>query len=167
MIYFLVSKEMPDRVKIGYSANPQQRRKGTTLPRTEIAATMPGDRSIERQLHHRFRKARIGRSEWFWRLPEIEQFIRELNNGSPPIDFLPDAPIVTLADGPTRYWKLAYAAIRAGLLTKKEADLICRSGTRKWGYWAKHCRKLEAFLAPRIVAEAQQLISRMEEMEDG
>lgn len=76
MVYFITCE---DKVKIGVSSDPERRRKQLTLPETKVVATMIGDRATERQLHWRFRRARIGRSEWFWKLPEIVQFIGELN----------------------------------------------------------------------------------------
>jgi hypothetical protein len=48
-----------------------------------------------------------------------------------------------------RFYALAAAAIRGGLLTVTERDVICRTGTRKAGYWARHLRDLRAVLAER------------------
>jgi len=81
MVYFLTSEAMRDKIKIGYSRDPEQRRKGLTLPGTKIVATIAGGKAVERELHQRFRRARIKNSEWFWYLPEIADLVREVQNG--------------------------------------------------------------------------------------
>lgn len=77
MVYFLTTAAMQDKVKIGFSADPEKRRRGFTLPHTKMILIVDGDRVRERELHQQFRRARIGHSEWFYLLPEITQFIRE------------------------------------------------------------------------------------------
>jgi hypothetical protein len=47
------------------------------------------------------------------------------------------------------FYLIARYAIDDGLLTAKERDFICRKGTRKAGYWARHVRNLLEVLAER------------------
>jgi hypothetical protein len=49
----------------------------------------------------------------------------------------------------TRFYDLAQKAIRAGLLTEKERDIISRRGTRKEWAWGRHYRDLKEVLAER------------------
>ena len=51
------------------------------------------------------------------------------------------------------FYRLADAAIRAGLLTPRERDIIARPGTRKASYWARHLRDLRAVLRDRGVPD--------------
>jgi hypothetical protein len=48
------------------------------------------------------------------------------------------------------YWKIANWAIRKGYLTKDDALLIARVGTRKQGYWGRHVRDLKAIITERM-----------------
>ena len=48
-----------------------------------------------------------------------------------------------------RYWMLANAAINEGLLTKEEALIIARVGTRKQSFWARHILDLNSILEYR------------------
>lgn len=82
MIYFIRSK-LSDAIKIGYSANPEERARGLSLPGTEVLASIPGDRQAETRLHKRFEHLRVGDSEWFTNAPELESFIASLNTGNP------------------------------------------------------------------------------------
>jgi hypothetical protein len=50
------------------------------------------------------------------------------------------------------FYALATEAITAGLLTAAERDIICRPGSRKSGYWARHLRDLRGLLAERLAA---------------
>lgn len=52
-------------------------------------------------------------------------------------------------DASAEFYKLSGKAIRAGLLTAEERDMICRRGTRKYGYFARHLRDLCDVLAER------------------
>ena len=47
------------------------------------------------------------------------------------------------------FYLIAQHAIDEGLLTPQERDFICRKGTRKAGYWARHIRNLLDVLAER------------------
>ena len=47
------------------------------------------------------------------------------------------------------FYLIAQRAIANGLLLPQERDLICRKGTRKAGYWARHVRNLLEVLADR------------------
>jgi hypothetical protein len=49
----------------------------------------------------------------------------------------------------TEFHRLAAAAIRAGVLTEQERDIICRRGHRKQVYWARHLLDLRAVLKDR------------------
>jgi len=71
-------------LKIGTSTmtNRRARQLGLKLLHTE-----PGGRERERQLHHRFRHARIDR-EWFMPTPDILYYI---TNGRDPWGQIPDA----------------------------------------------------------------------------
>jgi hypothetical protein len=44
---------------------------------------------------------------------------------------------------------MASKAIKAGLLTEDERDMICRAGTRKRNYWCRHLRDLQEILRRR------------------
>ena len=48
-----------------------------------------------------------------------------------------------------RYWTLANAAINEGLLTRAEALVIARVGTRKQNFWARHILDLNIILEKR------------------
>ena len=48
-----------------------------------------------------------------------------------------------------RYWMLANAAINEGLLTRAEALIIARVGTRKQNFWARHILDLNSILEER------------------
>ncbi len=48
-----------------------------------------------------------------------------------------------------RYWALAYQSIDLGLLTKEEALVIARVGTRKEAYWSRHLVDLKDILEYR------------------
>jgi len=48
-----------------------------------------------------------------------------------------------------RFWALAHEAIDMGLLTKEEALVIARVGTRKESYWARHLLDLKSILEYR------------------
>jgi hypothetical protein len=69
------------QIKIGISSNPARRAKqlGLTLLRV-----MPGDETTERELHRRFRAARIDR-EWFMPTAEVLSWLS-------PLDDVPDEP---------------------------------------------------------------------------
>ena len=54
------------------------------------------------------------------------------------------------------FYRLAAAAIRAGLLTAGERDTICRPGTRKAGYWARHLHDLRAVVKERWVRRLER-----------
>ena len=47
------------------------------------------------------------------------------------------------------FHRLAAAAIRAGVLTERERDVICRRGHRKQRYWRRHLDDLRAILQER------------------
>jgi len=75
MIYFIKS-ELSDGIKIGYTNRSiEERIKELALPNVEVLAVIPGDRKDEANLHRKFRRWRIGRSEWFQPAPEIMAYI--------------------------------------------------------------------------------------------
>jgi len=49
----------------------------------------------------------------------------------------------------TTFWTEARQAIRGGLLSQAEAQVIARAGTRKAAYWARHLADLRAVVAQR------------------
>lgn len=49
----------------------------------------------------------------------------------------------------TTFFRLAAWAIRWGLLIEQERDTICRRGSRKQGYWARHLRDLRDIVSYR------------------
>ena len=76
LVYFIEAIGV-DRIKIGYSDNPDKRLKQllTGSPLTlELRATMPGSLTTERELHQRFAHLRI-ENEWFQYTDEIRQYI--------------------------------------------------------------------------------------------
>lgn len=72
LVYFIRNG---DRVKIGWTTNLRQRLSALALPQDSVALTIPGASAEETALHHRFARARIGRSEWFTATQEIEAYI--------------------------------------------------------------------------------------------
>lgn len=48
-----------------------------------------------------------------------------------------------------QFWKLARDAIARNLVTEEEVSMICRLGTRKQDYWARHLRDLRALVDRR------------------
>lgn len=75
-VYFLVA-EQDDRVKIGYSGKPLERRRelavGNHRP-LRVLAKMRGGQEMERSLHVRFSHLRV-RGEWFQLSGEVSDFI--------------------------------------------------------------------------------------------
>lgn len=68
-----------DRIKIGFSTEPEQRIKVLQIANPErlmVHLLMPGSEAAEASLHERFSGHRIA-GEWFRLAPEIEQFIAE------------------------------------------------------------------------------------------
>lgn len=73
VVYYIL---FGDRIKIGYSANPEQRIAG--LPHDEVLALEPGGRDLEAQRHGEFAATRIARTEWFHISEELLAHIAEL-----------------------------------------------------------------------------------------
>ena len=88
LIYFILA-EQPGRVKIGYAADPHQRKKdlqvGSPVP-LALIAVIPGDRTTEPALHKRFARVR-SHGEWFEFDDTIKQFLIE--HGRSPYPDLP------------------------------------------------------------------------------
>lgn len=77
---YLAEDEARGLLKIGISANPQQRMLTMRLPSGEIVrpkllGSFIGTADDERQLHHRFARFRVLGNEWFSREAEILGFI--------------------------------------------------------------------------------------------
>lgn len=78
-VYILSDQQ---RIKIGYSANPQGRIKThlSSHPGLEVLAIIPeGDRRMEQALHrllggHRY----VGTTEWFWDTPKTRQALKKV-----------------------------------------------------------------------------------------
>ena len=77
-------------IKIGKSVCPPTRVKYLAMeygkPMT-LLATMPGDREEERMIHQRFAHIRLPATkttqpEWFYPVPELMDFIKNLSTGS-------------------------------------------------------------------------------------
>lgn len=73
VVYYI---RFSDRIKIGYSANPEKRI--AALPHDEVLAMEPGGRELEAARHGQFAEARIGRGEWFHMAPALVAHIRQL-----------------------------------------------------------------------------------------
>jgi hypothetical protein len=74
-VYFAVNKEKK-MVKIGISTWPRQRVR-TLKPQAKLVGCLKGNRSLERQMHRRFRESRIT-GEWFKLSEAIKRFIPKL-----------------------------------------------------------------------------------------
>lgn len=72
IVYFIRNG---NRIKIGWTTNLKARLSSLALPRDAVALTIDGGPSEEEWLHRKFSKARVGRSEWFEAIPELEEFI--------------------------------------------------------------------------------------------
>lgn len=77
VVYFI---EFGDRIKIGTTFDLDRRM--SQLPVDAILATIPGDYTVEAMMHARFASARIRRTEWFTRSPELLEFIEGLQSAS-------------------------------------------------------------------------------------
>lgn len=71
-IYFL---RFSDRIKIGFSKDPEQRRK--IIPHDEVLLVVVGTMREERQCHAAFDHLRVG-GEWFRAEPDLLAFIDDL-----------------------------------------------------------------------------------------
>jgi hypothetical protein len=63
------------RIKIGWTTNLKARLSSLALPQDAVELTIPGGPSEEDWLHEKFSRARVGRTEWFESVPELEDFI--------------------------------------------------------------------------------------------
>lgn len=73
LVYFIRNGS---RIKIGWTTNLKGRLSSLSLPRDCVELTIPGGPSEEDWLHEKFCKARVGRSEWFEAVAELEEFIK-------------------------------------------------------------------------------------------
>jgi len=85
-VYFI--GDNAGHIKIGKAVSPIRRLSdlqcGQARPLTLIA-TMPGGHAVERRLHRKFKKHRVG-GEWFADCPEIQAFIVERANDNSALD---------------------------------------------------------------------------------
>jgi hypothetical protein len=56
-------------------------------------------------------------------------------------------------DEVSEYWRIAWKAINAGVISRKSVNMICRIGTRKQGYWSRHLRDLCEILLERDIPD--------------
>jgi hypothetical protein len=61
-----------------------------------------------------------------------------------------------IADARREFYRLAGAAIKAGLITPAEMVAIARPGTRKAGYWGRHLHDLRSLLKEREARQTAQ-----------
>lgn len=90
-VYFLRPVGMPGPIKVGVSVDPEMRLRGynAIAPwELEIAATIPGDRSVEDRFHTLF-AAHHSHHEWFNSAPEITAVIEALAAGAFDLSSLP------------------------------------------------------------------------------
>lgn len=72
LVYFIRNGT---RIKIGWTTNLKARLSSLSLPPGAVALTVPGGPETEDVMHARFAGARVGRTEWFEAVPELESFI--------------------------------------------------------------------------------------------
>lgn len=85
LVYFV---ERENLIKIGVTTNLENRLKaigrgsgmpdGMTVGPVKLLATEPGDRRLEASLHARFRRSRVGRTEWFRPSKALRRYIEDL-----------------------------------------------------------------------------------------
>lgn len=88
-VYFLTRG---DRVKIGFSANLAERLESLHAEAADVALLLVGGRPLETALHERYADFRIGTTEWFARVPCLEELIstkRRLPVAPPPSPVVP------------------------------------------------------------------------------
>lgn len=73
-VYFMRNQ---DQIKIGYSVDPGARAVALSLRETNVIAVIQAEKQLERHLHEKFSKYRIGSTEWFQDCDEIRGFIDE------------------------------------------------------------------------------------------
>jgi len=62
------------------------------------------------------------------------------------------------------YYRQAKQAVRLGLLTEQERDLIARRGTRKECYWGAHLVRLSLLLSERLAVLDAEHVARDEHL---
>lgn len=118
VVYFIRGHE---RVKIGYTTDLPRRLASLSHAPDVVAATVPGGRDLERRLHMRFARYRIGRTEWFHLNHEIEAYISELRGDGTAeqidlVDTGEAAAMCRVRPGTIRQWA------SRGLLTRHGKD---------------------------------------------
>jgi hypothetical protein len=114
-IYFIRPVGQLGPIKIGFSRWPHDRLKtyATWSPvPLEIVATIPGNHTLERRLHHRFAADR-SHHEWFHATGALLAIIETARNGTFCADGLPE---------PRAHWRgrrMPAAATRAGLMCRR------------------------------------------------
>jgi hypothetical protein len=71
-VYFL---QNGDRIKIGFSRDPQARAKSLSLRESNILGVIEAGQRFERTLHENWSHIRIEDTEWFYATPELLAFI--------------------------------------------------------------------------------------------
>ena len=74
VVYFIRNGS---RVKIGWTTNLRKRLESLSLPPSAVELLIPGGPAEEDMLHRRFRRTRVGRSEWFERCEAIDAYIAQ------------------------------------------------------------------------------------------
>jgi hypothetical protein len=72
LVYFIRNG---NRIKIGWTTNLKSRLSALSLAADAVALTVPGGPDTEKAMHRKFASARVGRTEWFDAVPELEAFI--------------------------------------------------------------------------------------------
>ena len=72
VVYFIRNGS---RIKIGWTTNLKARLSSLALPPSAVELQIDGGPEEEAIMHRRFAKARVGRTEWFEAIPELEEFI--------------------------------------------------------------------------------------------
>jgi hypothetical protein len=72
-VYFL---QNGDRIKIGFSRNPQARAQALSLRESNILGVIEAGQRFERILHDNWAHIRIDNTEWFHATPELLSFIK-------------------------------------------------------------------------------------------
>ena len=74
VVYFIRNGS---RVKIGWTTNLKVRLSNLSLPVSAVALLMPGGPPEEDMLHRKFRRTRVGGTEWFDNSDAIEDYIAQ------------------------------------------------------------------------------------------
>ncbi len=90
-VYFIRPVGMDGPVKIGFSTDPERRRRElerSSPYKLEVAAKIAGDRLLEIRIHHYLRSSRL-RGEWFEATEGLSSMITSVANGLSPFPEIP------------------------------------------------------------------------------